>query len=67
MARTRKIDVYINGTYQWSTCLHSRCKDAIAHADKCMHGIGYVPVASVPDKRVTFKASDKIRAFFAKN
>lgn len=59
----KKIDVYINGVYEYSSNKFNRCKDAVAEAMNKKR----ILVASVPQNRfVTIGSNDKVTARFSK-
>ena len=59
----KKINVYINGIYEYSTERFTRCRDAVAAAKSAKR----ITVASVPKNRfVTICDNDKVTAHFAK-
>lgn len=59
----KKIDVYVNGIYQYTTTKFKRCKDAIRDARQTKHII----IASVPkNKYLTIYDYDKVTAHFSR-
>ena len=58
----KKINIYKNGDYAYSTNKFSRVKDAVADARKS----GKVKVASIPDKEVEFSDKDKVTGKFVR-
>lgn len=62
MSRLKKIDVYVNGKYVYSTTWCRTCKEAVAE----LRNRRTVKVASVPDYVVDVKPEDKVTAHFSK-
>lgn len=56
----RKIDVYINGVYEYSTNKFKKCKDAVKEARNIRH----IEIASIPNRYITIHNNDKIVAKF---
>jgi|GEM_PF-6655638 len=58
----RKIDVYINGEYQFSTKCYQNIKSLVKH----IRAVKHINIASLPDtKWLTVYDYDKIRAVYA--
>lgn len=59
----KKIDVYVNGVYAFSTTQRKTCKDVVNHIRATKHLV----IASVPEnKYLTVYDYDTIRAIYAK-
>ena len=59
----RKIDVYVNGVYEFSTTQYKTCKEVVNHIRAAKHLV----IASVPEnKYLTVYDYDTIRATYAK-
>ena len=59
----RKIDVYVNGVYMFSTTQYENCKRVVNHIRATKH----IVIASVPEnKYLTVYDYDTIRARYAK-
>ncbi len=59
----RKIDVYINGLYEFSSNQYSSCKAMRDHIRSTKH----IEVASVPEnRRITVNDNDSLRVVYAK-
>jgi hypothetical protein len=59
----RKIDVYINGVYEFSSTQYKSCKELVNHIRATKHLV----IASVPEnKYLTVYDYDTIRAMYAK-
>jgi hypothetical protein len=59
----KKINVYVNGVYEFSTTQYKTCKDVINHIRATKHLV----IASMPDnKYLTVYDYDTIRAMYAK-
>ena len=58
----RKINVFLNGNYLFSTNKFKRCKDVINHIKAVKH----ICIASIPDKYITVYDYDKLVARFEK-
>jgi hypothetical protein len=59
----RKIDVYINGVYEFSSTQYKSCKELVNHIRATKH----IVIASVPESRyLTVYDYDTIRAMYAK-
>lgn len=58
----KKINIYKNGDYAYSTNKFNKIKDAVADARKS----GKVKVASIPDKEVEFSDKDKVTGKFVR-
>lgn len=54
----RKIDVYINGNYVFSTNKFKTCKDVIKH----VRAVKHLEIASIPTKYITVYDYDTIKA-----
>ena len=57
----KKINVYINGIYQYSTCKFKTCAAAIKEARAAKH----IHVAGIPDKYITVYDYDRVTAHYA--
>lgn len=59
----KKIDVYINGVYKFSTNKYKTCKEVVNH----VRGVKHIGIASVPnDIYLTVYDYDKIVARYSK-
>ena len=59
----RKIDIYINGVYEFSTNIYPTCKQAIKEIRAKKH----IEIASIPKNRfITVYDYDKISAHYVK-
>ena len=59
----RKINVYVNGIYEFSTTQYENCKQVVNHIRATKHLV----IASVPENRyLTVFDYDTIRATYAK-
>jgi hypothetical protein len=59
----KKIDVYINGVYEFSSTQYKSCKELVNHIRATKHLV----IASVPEnKYLTVYDYDTIRAMYAK-
>lgn len=57
----RKINVYVNGEYLFSTNRYERCKDVL----KYVKNRNKIIIASVPkDKEYIYNGKDNIKAYF---
>lgn len=59
----KKINLYINGEYMCSSFRYSRCRDFI---DRVIKDKKIVVVASIPDRVIYIKDTDRVTAHFAK-
>ena len=57
----KKIDVYVNGVYQYSTTKFRTCKDAVKEA----RGTQHLVIASVPTRYLTIYDYDKVTARYS--
>lgn len=59
----RKIDVYINGVYEFSSTQYKSCKELVNH----VRAVKHITIASVPAPRnITVYDYDTIRAVYAR-
>lgn len=58
----KKIDVYVNGEYQFSTTQYRTLRDVIRHIRAANH----IMIASLPPKYLTVYSYDKVKAVYAK-
>ena len=59
----RKIDVYINGVYEFSSTQYKTCKELVNH----IRAVKHITIASVPVSRhITVYDHDTIRARYVK-
>ena len=58
----KKINVFLNGEYLFSTTKYKKCKDVIKEIRNAKHLV----ISSIPDKYVTIYDYDKVTAKFAK-
>lgn len=59
----KKIDVYINGVYEFSSTQYKSCKELVNHIRATKH----IVIASVPENRyLTVYDYDTLRAMYAK-
>lgn len=58
----KKINLYINGEYMCSSFRYSRCRDFIDRVTKDKK----IVVASIPDRFIYIKDTDRVTAHFAK-
>ena len=56
----KKINVYINGKYEFSTNAYRTCKDVI----RMIRNTKHIHIASMPDRYITVYDYDKIRATY---
>lgn len=58
----RKIDVYVNGVYQYSTNKFKTCKDAVREARRTQHLV----IAAIPTRYLTIYDYDVVTAKYSK-
>ena len=59
----KKIDVYVNGVYEFSTNHYKTCKDVVRH----IRAVKHICIASVPhDRYITVCDYDKVVAHYSK-
>jgi hypothetical protein len=58
----KKIDVYVNGVYQYSTNKYKTCRDAIKDARATKH----ILIASIPNRYLTIYDYDTVTARISK-
>ena len=58
----KKINVYINGVYEFSTNRYRTCKDCI----RTLRATKHIEVASIPTRFLTIYDYDTIRATYAR-
>ena len=58
----RKIDVYVNGEYQFSTRKYPSCKDCLKH----IRAVKHLEIASIPTRYLTVYDYDKVKVVYAK-
>ena len=58
----RKIDVYVNGGYQFSTRQYPSCKACLKHIRTTKH----LEIASIPNRYLTVYDYDKVKVVYAK-
>lgn len=54
----KKIDIYINGVYTFSTNKYKTCREVVDH----LRAVKHIMVASIPNKYITIYDYDKITA-----
>jgi hypothetical protein len=57
----KKIDIYVNGKYEFSTNRYKSCKEAIKEIRATKH----ITIASIPDRYLTIYDYDKVKAVYA--
>lgn len=59
----RKIDVFVNGVYEFSTNHYRTCRDVVRH----IRAVKHICIASVPnDRYITICDYDKVVARYSK-
>ena len=58
----KKIDVYVNGKYEYSTNMWRTCKELKEH----IRAIKHIEIASMPTKYLTVNDYDKLSCRYAK-
>ena len=58
----KKIDVYINGVYQFSSNRYKTCKELKNH----IRAVKHIQIASIPVKNITVYDYDKVVCRYAK-
>ena len=58
----KKIDVYVNGVYQYSTNKFKTCEAAVKEARNTKH----IVIASIPTRYLTIYDYDKVTARYSK-
>lgn len=56
----KKINVYINGKYEFSTNAYKTCQDVVREIRSTKH----ITIASIPNRYITVYDYDKIRASY---
>lgn len=58
----KKIDVYVNGKYEFSTIKYPSCKALKDH----IRAVKHIEIASIPTKYLTINDYDKLSCRYAK-